>query len=110
MIRYVIRRLLQTIPILLGVSLIVFIIMAMTPGDPGRLILGTTAPEEAVIRLNEQLGYYKPYQSFERYRFQGVLSRRSGVNDRPVYSFKTKLTAPDIPGPLFCGVFAPQIL
>ncbi len=60
MIRYVIRRLLQTIPILLGVSLIVFIIMAMTPGDPGRLILGTTAPEEAVIRLNEQLGYYKP--------------------------------------------------
>lgn len=61
MYKYVIKRLLFTIPVLLGVTFIVFTIMALTPGDPGRLILGQTARQEAVDQLNHELGYDQPF-------------------------------------------------
>ena len=61
MYKYVIKRLLLTIPVLLGVTFIVFTIMALTPGDPGRLILGQTARQEAVDQLNHELGYDQPF-------------------------------------------------
>jgi len=59
--KYVIKRLLLMIPILLGVILIVFTIMNVTPGDPGRQMLGMSAPQEAVDALNEALGYNDPF-------------------------------------------------
>ena len=58
--RYIVRRLLLIIPILIGVSFIVFAIMSMTPGDPGSTILGTSATQEAIDQLNHELGYDKP--------------------------------------------------
>lgn len=61
MYKYVLKRLLLLIPILLGVTFIVFSIMAMTPGDPGRMILGNNATKQAVTQLNHQLGYDKPF-------------------------------------------------
>ena len=61
MYKYVIKRLLLMIPILLGVIFIVFTIMAMTPGDPGRMMLGMGAPQEAVDALNDSLGYNDPF-------------------------------------------------
>lgn len=61
MYRYVIKRLLLMIPILLGVILIVFTIMSFTPGDPGRLILGMNATQESVDKLNDDLGYNDPF-------------------------------------------------
>jgi peptide/nickel transport system permease protein len=57
----VIKRLLLLIPILLGVAFIVFSILSLTPGDPGTLILGETAPKEAIEKLNEQLGFNDPF-------------------------------------------------
>ncbi len=65
MYSYVIRRLLLLIPIILGVTFIVFFILDLTPGDPGRLLLGPLAPQEAVDRKNEELGYNDPF--FTRY-------------------------------------------
>ena len=59
--KYIAKRLLLLVPIILGVTFIVFSIMALTPGDPGRMILGQTAPKEAVERLNNELGYNKPF-------------------------------------------------
>ena len=61
MYRYVIKRLLLMIPILLCVVFIVFTIMSLTPGDPGRMILGMNASQEAVDALNASLGYDKPF-------------------------------------------------
>lgn len=43
MYKYVIKRILLTIPVLLGAVFLVFTIMYLTPGDPGTLILGITA-------------------------------------------------------------------
>lgn len=61
MAKYVAKRLLMMIPTLLLVTFIVFSIMALTPGDPGRLILGTSAPQEAVDAMNEELGFNDPF-------------------------------------------------
>ena len=56
MITYVSKRILLLIPVLLGVTFIIFTIMSFVPGDPGRMILGENATREAVELLNEKLG------------------------------------------------------
>lgn len=61
MIKFVIFRLLLIIPIILGVTFITFTIISFTPGDPGRLILGVNASQEAVDELNHTLGYDRPF-------------------------------------------------
>ena len=65
MSRYVIRRILMIIPVLLFVIFIVFLILNITPGDPATIILGKDAPEEARVQLREELGLDKPL--IERY-------------------------------------------
>ncbi len=57
---YIAKRLLAAIPVLFGLSIIVFLIMAMIPGDPATAILGSYATPENVARLNAQLGLDKP--------------------------------------------------
>lgn len=61
MFRYILKRLLMMIPVLLGVMVVVFTIMYITPGDPARMILGEGAPPEAVEELREELGLNDPY-------------------------------------------------
>lgn len=61
MYKYVFKRLVLLLPIVLGVTFIVFSIMSLTPGDPARLILGTSAPQEAIDQLNHELGYDQPF-------------------------------------------------
>ncbi|MDQ0325012.1 peptide/nickel transport system permease protein [Rhodopseudomonas julia] len=53
---YIGRRLLAAIPVLFGLSIIVFLIIAAIPGDPATAILGSYATPENVERLNRQLG------------------------------------------------------
>ena len=48
MLSYIARRLLALVPILLGLSLIVFLIMALIPGDPALAILGSYATPESL--------------------------------------------------------------
>ena len=60
MLKYIIKRILLLIPILLGVSAIIFILKTVTPGDPARQILGNTATEEQVQELREELGLNDP--------------------------------------------------
>lgn len=59
--RYIIKRLLLIIPILIGVSFIVYGILSMTPGDPGTSILGSSATQEQIDALNHDLGYDRPF-------------------------------------------------
>lgn len=65
MYKYVIKRLLMMIPVVIGVSLIVFFLMYITPGDPATIILGDTATDADISLLREQLGLNKPF--IERY-------------------------------------------
>ena len=57
---YILKRLLSAIPVLFGISVIVFVIMAMIPGDPATAILGSYATPENVDKLNRDLGLDKP--------------------------------------------------
>ena len=61
MTKYVIKRLLLIIPIVLGVAIIIFSIINLIPGDPGRRMLGPMATQEQVDLLNDQLGYHLPF-------------------------------------------------
>ena len=60
MLAYVIRRFLILIPTLLGVSVIVFLMLHMTPGDPAELLLGERATLESLEQMREHLGLNKP--------------------------------------------------
>ncbi|WP_300580484.1 ABC transporter permease [Marivita sp.] len=57
---YILKRLLSAIPVLFGITVIVFLIMAMIPGDPATAILGNFATPENVEKLNRDLGLDKP--------------------------------------------------
>ncbi|MFG0214726.1 nickel ABC transporter permease [Brevibacillus porteri] len=74
---YIIRRLLQMIPVLLGVILVVFLIMQMVPGDPAVLLAGEGASEETIANMRTQLGLDQPimvqYAQYVANVFQGDL-------------------------------------
>ncbi len=61
MFKYIMRRLLMLIPVLLGVSFIVFTLMHFTPGDPARIVLGESAPQQAIEDLREEMGLNDPF-------------------------------------------------
>jgi peptide/nickel transport system permease protein len=58
--RFVLSRLLQTIPVLFGVTLGAFLVVHLVPGDPARIMLGSHASPEAVANLRHQLGLDRP--------------------------------------------------
>jgi len=59
-LRYLARRLLLAVPVLLGVATLVFALIHFIPGDPARAILGDVASEEDVEQLRGQLGLDRP--------------------------------------------------
>ena len=87
MTAYILKRLISLVPVLFGLSIIVFLVMAMIPGDPATAILGSYATPENVARINRDLGLDKPL--IEQYFIwisnvlQGDLGRSFALN-RPV--------------------------
>src|SRR5712664_1306252 len=57
---YVLRRLWQSALTLVGVSVLVFVILRVVPGDPAKMLLTDGAPQSAVVELNRQLGLHEP--------------------------------------------------
>jgi len=87
MLRYLIRRLVLTIPVLIGVATLVFALIHFIPGDPAAAMLGEGATPEEVEQLRDRLGLNRPliaqYGSF----LQGLMHGDLGVslrNDQPV--------------------------
>lgn len=58
--RYILRRLLQLVPVLLGISLLVFTFLHLIPGDPAVTMLGDRATPEALETLRERMGLNQP--------------------------------------------------
>ncbi|KRS16098.1 ABC transporter permease [Roseovarius indicus] len=87
MLSYILKRLVSAIPVLLGITVIVFLIMSMIPGDPATAILGSYATPENVEKINRDLGLDKPM--VQRYfiwlgnMLQGDFGRSFSLN-RPV--------------------------
>jgi ABC-type dipeptide/oligopeptide/nickel transport system permease component len=93
---YILRRLLLTLPVIFGVSVFVFLILHMSPGDPALMIAGADAPPETIKAVRQDLGLDRPlYQQYATYLgrvLQGDLGR-SVRSKEPV----TKLIANTFP-------------
>ncbi|MBR4744864.1 MAG: ABC transporter permease [Oscillospiraceae bacterium] len=65
MLKYIGKRLLMMIPVLLAITLVVQILISVTPGDPARMMLGVNATDEKVEELRNEMGLNDPF--FVRY-------------------------------------------
>ena len=87
MLGYALRRLVLTVPVLLGISVIVFLVISLIPGDPATAILGSFATPENVERINRELGLDQPlplqYLTWLEGVLNGDLGRSYSLN-RPV--------------------------
>ena len=87
MIRYIIRRILMIIPVILGITFIIFAILEFTPGDPIRMYMENTASEEDIQQRREELGLNDPflvrYARFVEGAVQGDFGNNYR-NDRPI--------------------------
>lgn len=61
MARYILRRLVLSIPVLIGISLITFVLIYYLPADPARMYAGPNASVETVQRIREQMGLNDPF-------------------------------------------------
>lgn len=61
MLNYIGKRVLQLIPVLLGMSFIVFLIIRAIPGNPAQVILGQKASQEAIAAMEDKLGLNNPW-------------------------------------------------
>jgi peptide/nickel transport system permease protein len=73
MYKYVLKRLAWMIPIIIGVSIVIFFVLSITPGDPGTFILGAGGTQEQVDEINHKLGYDLPtWQRYFKYMWNAV--------------------------------------
>lgn len=86
--KYIIKRIFMMIPVIIGVSLLVFLVLKLTPGDPARIVAGSEADEAAVEQIREELGLNKPVlQQYVDYMI-GLLHGDMGTsytNGKPVF-------------------------
>jgi peptide/nickel transport system permease protein len=96
MLRYILRRLLYMTPILFGVSLVIFLMLHLVPGDPARLVAGLDATQEDVKIIRSSLGLDRPlpvqYLSWLGNVLHGDLGRSTRTH-RPVTQ-ELRLTFP----------------
>ena len=61
MIKYVLKRILAFVPVIVAVAILIFTVMYFVPGDPATVVAGPNASEEEVIRIRESMGLNQPY-------------------------------------------------
>ena len=86
MSRFILHRLLSLIPTVLGISLLVFLMVQLVPGDPAEMMLGERASEQAIQDLRQQLGLDQPlyiqYGMFLSRLVRGDLGRALRTNEK----------------------------
>lgn len=87
MIVYAAKRLLAAIPVLVGVTIVVFLLVHLIPGDPAQMVAGHDAPPEEVERIREELGLNRPLHVQYWHYLMGLLRGdlgRSLLTHRPI--------------------------
>jgi len=86
-VKYLLRRLLHVVPVLLGVTLITFSLLHLIPGDPAQILAGPDASAADVAAMREAMGLNKPlmvqYLDYLTGLFQGDMGRSMSTG-RPV--------------------------
>lgn len=81
MLKYVIRRILQLIPVFLSVMVIIFTILYFTPGDPARIALGQEVTQEAIDAFRAEQGLDDPYiVQLGRYLYKAIFQGDLGYS------------------------------
>jgi len=92
---YVVKRLLQAVPVIFGVSVLTFVLMITVPGDPAQKLLGQRASPEAVQELRTRLGLNDPpvqqYLRIMRNVVTGDLGRSIVTRERVLTEIKNRL-------------------
>lgn len=88
MIKYILKRIIQVIPVLLGVSIIVFLMLSLSPGDPARLALGMNAKPEQIEAFNHENGLDQPVLVQYVNYMKGLVTGNLGVS----YTTKQSVT------------------
>ncbi len=95
--RYLAQRFAASVVTLLGVSLIVFVMVRMLPGDPARVIAGLFASEQDVQRIHEELGLDRPlyvqYGIFLSRLARGDLGRSARTSEPVATELRPRLAA-----------------
>ncbi len=113
--RYVARRLLETIPLMIIISIVVFMFIHLIPGDPAKTLAGVEAPLEEVEAIREELGLNDPlivqYFNWVKDALRGDLGR-SFKSDLPVteliwsrFKFTIQLVFAGLVWAPFVGIF-----
>src|SRR5215218_2002399 len=83
MVRFIVRRLLLLVPILIGLSILVFVYLRALPGSPAYALLGDRATPEAVRQINRQYGLDKPiYVQYWKYTKNVLLELDLGTSSQ----------------------------
>jgi peptide/nickel transport system permease protein len=85
--RYIIRRLLLLVPVLIGISIVAFAMLRLIPGDPAQVMLGEHATQEAVAEIRSRLGLDQPIHMQYLHYIESILRLdlgRSIKTNRPV--------------------------
>ena len=97
MARYIARRLLQSIPTIIGISLLVFVVTQVIPGDPARIMLGHQATEQQVQALREELGLNQPilkqYAMFFTRAIRGDFGRSISTHESVITEVTSRFPA-----------------
>src|SRR3990167_345461 len=89
MLNFLFRRLLSTLPVLLIVSLLVFLMLRLTPGDPAAILAGDAASTDQIARIRESLGLDRPILMQFGIWFGNVLTGDLGES----FYYKTTVTS-----------------
>src|SRR4029450_12964143 len=95
---YILRRVAQSALTLVGMSVLVFVILRVLPGDPAKMLLPEGAPQPAVEDLNRQLGLKEPlhvqYGIFLRSVFRGDFGQSFQYRAPALLVVRERLPAP----------------
>ena len=84
MLRYVLKRFLLMIPVIIGISIFIFCIMQLAPGDPVKMLLGERATAESVEQLRHEMGLDQP-KAVQYFHYMEVSLQR------PILEFPIRL-------------------
>lgn len=94
MTKYLVRRILQLIPVIIGVSLVIFLLLRLIPGDPARAFLGPDATEQDLAMVRARLGLDQPplqqYLRFAAGLARGDLGRSIRTDARVTDELRTR--------------------
>ena len=108
MLKFVFRRILMMIPVIIGITLFIYFIMDVAPGDPARLILGADATPEGIVAKRAELGLDQPFLlRYARYML-GIIRGDFGVSWFNNYNVLSEFLA-RLPNTLTLGLLSMAI-